>query len=119
MQIRPKAIEYHCKCITKAENPLRLADDGFGPPRHTSDHMLKKKIICIILKIAIFSAVARSLLAKITISTLNLKFFMLDQNLPVSACFFLKRVSIVILVRNHHTTIQTLTYKLNLNIHLV
>ena len=68
MQIRPKAIEYHCKCITKAENPLRLADDGFGPPRHTIDHMLKKKIICIMLKIMIFSAVARSLLVKITIN---------------------------------------------------
>ena len=53
MQIRPKAIAYQCKCKTETENPLRLADDGFGPPRHTIDHMLKKKIILIMLEIAI------------------------------------------------------------------
>ena len=39
MQIRARSIEYYWEYGTKMEGPLRLADDGFGPPRYTIDHM--------------------------------------------------------------------------------
>ena len=51
---------------TNNEGPLRLADYGFRPSRHTNDLINEEKVIKIMLEIAIFSVVARSLLAKIT-----------------------------------------------------
>ena len=45
----------YCKSETKIEGPLRLADYGFGPPRHIIDHTEKEIAIKIMLKIAIFS----------------------------------------------------------------
>ena len=45
MQIRLKAVQYYCECETKIEGPLRLADYGFGPPRHTIDHIKKEMAI--------------------------------------------------------------------------
>ena len=42
MQIKLKAMEYYCDCEPKIEGPLRLADYGFGPPRHTIDHIRKE-----------------------------------------------------------------------------
>ena len=55
MQIKLKAMKYYCKCNTKIEGPLRLADYGFGSPRHNIDHIEKEMAIKIMLKIAIFS----------------------------------------------------------------
>ena len=60
MQVRLKAMKYYCECRTKIKGPLRLADYGFGPSRHTIDHINKEKVIKIMLEIAIFSAVAIS-----------------------------------------------------------
>ena len=54
MQIRLKAVKNNCECETKIEGPLRLADYGFGPPRHIIDHIKKEIAIQIILEIAIF-----------------------------------------------------------------
>ena len=59
-------MKYYWECRTKIEGPLRLADYGFRPSRHTYDLINEEKVIKIMLEIAIFSVVARSLLAKIT-----------------------------------------------------
>ena len=66
MQIGLKAMKYYCKYEIKIEGPLRLADYGFGPPRHTNDHIKKEIAILIMLEIAIFFTLARSLSVKIT-----------------------------------------------------
>ena len=66
VQIGLKAMKYYCKYETKIEGPLRLADYGFGPPRHTIDHIKKEEAMLIMLEIAIFFALSRSLLVKIT-----------------------------------------------------
>ena len=59
-------MKYYWECRTKIEGPLRLADYGFRPSRHTNDLINEEKVIKIMLEIAIFSVVARSQLAKIT-----------------------------------------------------
>ena len=51
----------------KNEGPLRSADDEFELPRHIIDYIWKQKRILITFEIEIFSKVARSLWAEITI----------------------------------------------------
>ena len=59
--------------LTKIEVVLRLTDYVFGPLRHTIDHIKKEIAILIMLEIAIFFTLARSLSVKITNSTVNIK----------------------------------------------